>query len=428
MSNLGLKIYIVFIISWFLHLPARVPLLGAIRADLLLVLVMCVFALSKKLAGGDAGINTHVGKLLITLIVYSILTIPFVEWPGSVIKIGLPNLVKAVVFYYFTVAFIRTEQDLKKFVFVFLICQVLRILEPFYLNITQGYWGSQASMLGGNEFLSRLSGGPYDIVNPNGLAFIICTVLVFLYFRQGLSWKNRAAFLILSPISLYTLMLTGSRSGVVGLFTIFLIILMKSKRPVLLLTTCIVAGVIGFSNLASDLQDRYLSIFGKGDKNIETASERFSGMAGQLDVALRRPIFGHGLGTSAEANYHYNFTGPYAGKALKAHNLYLELIQEIGLIGAIIFTLFLIAVFSEFRATLRDKYILFEDELYISKFVDAMRAWIFLNFVFSFASYGLSSYDWYLFAGFTAVIQRFSKRAPNPDMGATRLVATYLRR
>ncbi len=70
-------------------------------------------------------------------------------------------------------------------------------------------------------------------------------------------------------------------------------------------------AAIGFTMLSADMQDRYLSIFGKGEKNAATADERLEGMQEQLHVVMHRPLFGHGLGTSAEANYHFTTAGPY---------------------------------------------------------------------------------------------------------------------
>ncbi len=406
MKNLGLNVYLLFVVSWLLHLPARVSLLGVLRLDLVLVAILSFLALSKTT--DKTGPSTQTDRLLRGLIVYSIVTIPFVEWPGSVIKSGIPDFIKAIVFYYFTIAFIRTEIDLKKFIFVFLVCLVGRILEPLYLHITVGYWGSWAAMAGGGEFLNRLSGSPYDVVNPNGLAFIICTVLPFLYFMSGLSWKTWLAFVCLTPPSLYALALTGSRSGLIGLSFVLLGILVKSKRRLSLGLCSVFAAVVGFSILNPDMQDRYLSIFGGGQKNIATAEERVEGMEGQFLVVLRRPIFGHGLGTSPEANYHFASSGPYVGRDLPAHNLYLEVAQELGLVGLVIFVLLMKSIFSSFVQSQR----VFRHQnvgAFLQKFVDAMQVWMVLNFIFSFASYGLSSYDWYLMGGVSVVMQRLAR-------------------
>ncbi len=398
--------YLLFVVSWFLHLPERVAIFGVLHLDLVLVLILGVLAFSNNADQGGPG--NRADKLLRILIVYAIVTIPFVEWPGSVIKAGLPNLIKAVVFFYFTFAFVRTERDLKRFMFVFLSCQTLRVLEPLYMHVTQGYWGSQASMDGGSEFLERLSGSPYDTVNPNGLAFIVCTILPFLYFMQPISWKHRLAFIGLTPLLVYALMLTGSRSGLVAMLIVYVAIVVKSKRRVLLLLCGVVAIVVGFSYLTPDMQDRYLSTIGDGQKNAVTADQRIEGMKEQFLVVLHRPIFGFGLGTSAEANSHFTRAGPYAGRALPAHNLYLEVAQELGLVGLIIFLAFMKSIVQSFIEN-RKTWSRIGADTVLSRLIDAMQVWIVMNIVFSFASYGLSSYDWYLFGGLSMVIQRLGR-------------------
>jgi putative inorganic carbon (hco3(-)) transporter len=412
-SNAGLYLYLLFMTSWFLHLPARLPFLGAIRFDLLLVCLLMAMAFMK--AGPRAGPPTEADKVLRVIIVYAILTVPLVYWPGSVIKAGLPNLVKAIVFFYFTIAFVRTEQDLRKLVFVFVALQIVRILEPLYLNITQDYWGSRAS-LANWESMDRLSGAPSDVINPNGLAFLVCTVLPFLYFMGGQSFKTRLASLLLGVACVYTLALTGSRSGIIGLAVVVLGIMAKSKNPASFVVLGVVgalAGGVGFMFLNPDLQDRYLSIIGLGVKNTETFDDRVSGMTTQLEVFMHRPIFGHGLGTSAEANANFTTSGPYAGWEMPAHNLYLEIGQELGVFGIIIFLFFIKAIFSGFAQSRRACMHHDVSSEYLPKLIDAMQVWLWMNLVFSFASYGLSSYEWYLFGGLSVVLQRLAgvKRA-----------------
>ena len=204
-------------------------------------------------------------------------------------------------------------------------------------------------------------------------------------------------------------MLTGSRSGLIALLIIFGAILVKSKKRMLLLACGIVAVGVGFSSLSPDMQDRYLSTFGKGGKNVGTAEERLEGLEGQFHVALRRPLFGHGLGTSAEANFHFNDSGPYAGLALAAHNLYLELAEELGLVGLVIFVLLMRSIVSEFIGSQRERSGDQEVGAFLPRFIDAMQVWIIMNIVFSFASYGLSSYDWYLFGGVSVVLERLRR-------------------
>lgn len=394
----GLNLYLLFVISWFLHLGSRVPILGTIRVDLILVCVLTALAFASRPMERTPVTTTD--KILRVLILYAVLSIPFVEWPGSVVRSGIPEFVKAVVFYYFTVAFVRTEGDLKKFVAVFLACQLFRVLEPLYLHLTEGYWGNYAYMAT-QEWLARLSGAPSDVINPNGLAFVICTILPFLYFLQGQSWVNRLAFLFFTPACLYALALTGSRSGFVGLMVIFLSILVKSRQRVLIGVTGTVLLVFGFAFLSDDQQDRYLSLFGAGPKNEITAEGRIEGVKSNFRVASRRPIFGHGLGTSLEANANFGAT------AQPAHNLFAELAQELGYVGLLVFLLFIKAIFSEFSEH-RKRLAGGRAEGFLPGVVAAMQVWLWMNLFASLASYGLSSFEWYLFAGFSVVLKRLA--------------------
>lgn len=416
----GLGIYLLFSVSWFLHLGARLPFLGIIRFDLLLVCILMYLAYMSK---GDAHVRerdsstggTRTDKILRILIVYSILTIPFVYWPGSVINAGIGNLVKAIVFYYFTVAFVRTEQDIKKFVFVFVACQLMRILEPLYLHLTEGYWGSVAYMSAGAEALDRLSGAPSDVVNPNGLAFIICLVLPFLYLIAGISWKSRLGSIVLASACLYVLALTGSRSGIIGLFVIFLGILAKSKRRVLWVISVLIVIVVSFPLLSSNMQDRYMSIIGKGEKNAETAEGRVTGVIDNFMVVLHRPIFGHGLGTSREANANF------AGNDQPAHNLYVEIAQELGFVGLVLFIVLLKSIYVGFNECKRT-YSQHNVSIFLRQLVDCMQIVLIMNFIFSFASYGLSSYEWYFLGGMSVSMQRLALEAQgkvDTDRGLT---------
>jgi O-antigen ligase len=194
---------------------------------------------------------------------------------------------------------------------------------------------------------------------------------------------------------------------------VFLGILVKSKWRFILGPLGIFVAIIGFSSLSPDMQDRYLSTFGKGEKNQSTADERAEGSKEQFLIALRRPIFGHGLGTSPEANFNFSVAGPYAGRDLPAHNLFLEIAQELGLVGLVVFLLLMKSIVSSF-AQARRANAYREAGSYMPRLIDALQVWLMLNLVFAFASYGLSSYCWYLLGGFAVVMQRLAIDIPLP--------------
>jgi O-antigen ligase len=259
--------------------------------------------------------------------------------------------------------------------------------------------------------MERLSGAPSDVINPNGLAFLVCTVLPFLYYLAGASRTLLTAALLLAPPCLYALALTGSRSGIIGLLVVVLGIVMKSKSRASFVAGSVlglIAAGVGFAFLSPDLQDRYLSIVGLGEKNAGTLEDRLEGMTAQFSVMLNAPIVGHGLGTSAEANGNFTTSGPYVGWAMPAHNLYLEIGQELGVFGIVIYLVYIKSIFSGFAKSRR---VSWQHDVgsFLPRLIDAMQVWLIMNLVFSFASYGLSSYEWYLFGGLSVVLQRLAE-------------------
>jgi len=400
-DNKVFYVYIIFIISYFLHIPARIPILGAIRFDLLLVITifLLLFLYHKNVKRSNRSSTEY---LINILCIYVILAVPFAEWPGTVLRSGLPNFIKAVIFFYFTVIIMNTEKKLKIMIFIFLACQLFRVLEPLYLHITEGYWGDSTYM-GEGYFMDRLTGSPYDVINPNGLAFIIVSIVPFLHFYLlNKKIKYKLLYVVMLTPLIYALILTASRTGLLALFIIGLGIFIKSKNKILLTSIVVIGAILIIPNLSPLQRDRYLSITRDDVRGSQSVQLRYTGIREDLKLALNRPVFGHGLGTSLEVNVHGRNVD------LVAHNLYVELMQEIGIIGTLIYILFIFTIIKNFIYVRKKiKHSNFENK-FIETSVDAMQVWLLMNMLFSIASYGLSSYEWYLFAGFSVVLLRIT--------------------
>ncbi len=404
MHDKGFVIYLLFVISWFTHLTNRIPVLGAIRFDLILVAIMLLLAIVRT--EEEEHEATNVGKYLKILIIFAVVTLPFVEWPGSVLRYGLEQFIKAIVFYFFTVKFVRDTGQLKLFMAVFLGCQVFRILEPLYLHVTAGYWGSATSMANW-EFMYRLSGAPNDIVNPNGLAFIIVSVLPFLYYYARLNKKIFIISLLLIPTMIWALVLSASRSGFIALLAVLGLIVLKSRYKFFMVVALVLSVFVSYPFLSANTKDRYFSIVSSDTKNAATSEGRIQGVKNSFQVALRNPIVGHGLGTSKEASWNFGQSTHLA------HNLYAEVAQELGFVGLFIFILYIMSIFKE----LKNAEIQWQPEEgqelnFIQFSYCALWVFFFMNLVFSLASYGLSSYEWYLMPALIVVLGRMQTRGP----------------
>ncbi|RCU45154.1 hypothetical protein DU002_17145 [Corallincola holothuriorum] len=394
-------LYMVFTIDFFIRISARIPGVSSIRPTLILVGIISLL-LVFNLGRLKEKFQTPTGKILGILFVYIIITIPFVKWPGSVLRENIPDFIRAIVFFYFTLLIVDTNNRLRWFLFIFIGCQTFRVLEPLYLNLTEGYWGSSTYM--GGTAHNRLAGGPYDVINGNELGFVIVTLVPFLhYFMIKKSWFIKLIYFSLLGMLLWALVLTMSRGALIALLVVAWFIFKNSTRKPLLIVVAICISIGGWSQMSDIQKDRYLSLTGADVRGAGSASGRVSGIAGELELAMNYPAFGHGVGTTAEAKYHK------LGRTQASHSLYAELIIEIGIIGFFIFMRFLYVIYMNLKRIkelikkssesdeLAEK-ISFEKDLVL-----AMTACFWMYVVYSINYWGLSVYYWYLFGGLCAV-------------------------
>jgi len=395
-----------FIVSYFTHLAARVPVLGTLHIDLLLA---AATALAIAFSGprrrkGPAPQMDPVARKLWILLAYIIVTIPFVEWPGSVVH-NLQDYAKSLCFFFFVVATVDTTRKLRLLITVYVVTQVFRVIEPLEMHIRGGYWGSFTS-LGNWEYMDRLAGSPFDVINPNGLGFVIIMTLPLLHLILKPDTPVRKALLVgLVGAMCYALVLSASRSGFLGLIFLGVLLVWNSKNRAAYLAVGAVVLVASLF-LMSDLQrERYVSIFSHHAKGSATAQERITGVIDDFKVSLRRPFFGHGLGTSAEANSHFR------GEDLRSHNLYTEVAEELGYVGLV---LLLGLIWGFLKACWRAQQIVSATPMtdprlrFLHEVAVALVVVVGVDLFFSFAAFGFSEPYWYFFGGLSVATARLA--------------------
>jgi putative inorganic carbon (HCO3(-)) transporter len=417
-SNFTFNLYLLYVISFFLHMAARIPAIAVLRPDLLIAIVLLAMLVAQKpkLTGR---LDNPCNRYLLIFLGFTILSLPFVEWPGSVLRDNLAEFIKAILFYYFTVLVVDTDNRVKRLLFVFVACQLIRVLEPLYLHETSGYWGSR-TYIGGGEFAGRLGGAPSDVINPNGLGLVIATLFPFLHYLWGnAGWILKTAYFSLIAPLMYALILTMSRSGMVALLVIAGSIFMKSRHKLVLIIVCVAIAFAAWSNMSGLQRERYLSMTGAEDvQGATTFQGRINGISNEFKVALERPVFGFGLGTSKEALFNT------MGGTRLAHNLYTETFIETGIIGLVIFLLFIKSIHdtlkqvarnlarpdppvTETRPSIRRRPVkpvrIFQ---YERNLLLALSACFWMYIIFSIAQYGLREYHWYLLAGLATILAR----------------------
>ncbi|MDX1589789.1 MAG: O-antigen ligase family protein [Oleiphilaceae bacterium] len=399
-SNACFLLYLFFVLDFFLRFSARIPGYGALRPTLLLFALVGggLFLNRDKLRGR---FSDPIFRAVFVLLGYILVTLPLVEWPGSVIRHHLDTFVLAIVFLFFTALIIDTDRRLRWFLFVFVACQVFRVLEPLYLNLTQGYWGSD-TYLGQGQFADRLAGAPADVINPNELGFVIVTAIPFLhYLLFPLGWKSKCLYFALLPALLYALMLTMSRGAFLALLVVAFMIFKESRHKLVLIGVILALAAAGWSQMTDTQRERYLSLVDTDSEGGTSVQGRIGGMKQELRLGLERPLVGHGLGTTPEAKVHA------FGSDQASHNLYAEVMIELGVVGAVLFLRFLWTIYRQLAENRRrfQRIQLSGKDLY-SRLNTAMIAVFWMYAVYSVNYWGLSQYYWYLFGGLAIAFGR----------------------
>jgi hypothetical protein len=417
--NAAFFFFCLFIVSNFDRFAVRVKFLGQLHIDFVLAAItLAAIVLAERRGSSRSTVADPldpVARRLWYLLAYIVVTTPFVEWPGSVLH-NLPGYLKSLCFFYFVVATVDTTRKLKILLAVYAASQLWRVLEPLYMHLRTGYWGDFTS-LGNWEYMDRLSGSPFDIINPNGLGFVIVMTLPLLQFLVKPDTPvRRAIWLAIASVMCYALVLSASRSGFLALVFQGLFLIWRSKQRATWLTVAIVGGLLSVMLMTGLQRERYVSIFSHKAKGGDTAELRITGVIGDFEVSLRRPFFGHGLGTSQEANANFR------GKEMLSHNLYTEVAEELGYIGLI----FVLALFWSFlracwvaqqaasAAAAADERLKFLNTVAV-----ALVVIVAADLFYSFAAYGLSEPYWYFYGGLSVVTARLAVKlssgsAPQP--------------
>ncbi len=420
-SNLPFLVFIIFIASFYLRLPARFPVIAPLRPDMLLaalVLALLVPYMSQR----AELLKLPAAKALSALMIWIVVSLPFVDWPGSVLRENWFPFVKATLLFYFTIFLVDTPGRFRFFVWLFVSLQIFRVVEPLFLNITTGYMGATTHLQYG-EFAGRLSGAPADVINPNGLGFVIATATVFSHFLMWQSDKKslKMLYIVLLPAMLYALILSMSRGGFIALLVGGGLILRQSKNKAGLVIIALALAIIGWSMMTDVQRERYTSLVSSDTRQSSSVEGRFRGMMNEFGLGLNSPIFGHGVGTTPEAKV--NVLG---SRSQAAHNLYAELLIEIGIVGMIIFLTFL----SRVHGIVRDNLELDrarsrgggEQEFYV-RLNKAFFVVFWVYAVYSLNYFGLSQDYWYIFCGICVAYGFVVRRSEevHPEPGASRL-------
>ena len=246
---------------------------------------------------------------------------------------------KYAFFYVVLLSSVRSERDLHRIVAGYILAMTVWMLH----SLREYHFGHAIYAQGVNRLVPV--GSTYDCNDFAGL--IVCSLpLAWVLWRQwGGWWRGLLAGYF--GLGCYCITLTASRMGFAGtiLFAMWASWISPKRWRILAFSPLLLAAV--FAMLPEDRRTRYLSLFDPSAGPAEAAASagrfRVAGFEKALPLLAERPLLGFGPNTFGEAT----------GTAMMPHNLYGQLLAELGIAGALAFGLILLGVVQNARAARR---------------------------------------------------------------------------
>ncbi|MBP3954337.1 O-antigen ligase family protein [Gemmata sp. G18] len=248
---------------------------------------------------------------------------------------------KIVVFYVLLVTCIHDEEGLKHIAVGFLAVMSFYLLHSFREYLA----GRHTYRMG----ISRMIGVDTTLGDPNsfGASIVFALPLVVALWKSGIGGRlGRWALLSYVGLSSLCILLTGSRSSLLGLLLWFTIIIWGTKYRIKALVGFALMAPVAFVALPESLQTRFETIINPevGPANARESGEgRYQGLVMGFQQWANNPLTGIGPGAWRPANH----------TKIESHNLYGQLFGETGSLGGGAFIALLLCFWINLRMVRR---------------------------------------------------------------------------
>ncbi len=320
-------------------------------------------------------------------------------------------LITIPVSYWPTQSFDNVIEFLKNFAFILLIVNILKTRKR--LRIFTWEYLLLIAYMAASSALAYKTGNVVEAqgiirahglagTDPNSLSATLGLSLPFHFFLFRLE-KNRilkALSLFIVVITIYTMILTGSRAGFLGLGAAVILSWWFLPRRLIRLFVLAAAGFTVIALMPPQYQERYASIFAK--ERDASSQERIEVWKKGIRMFLDHPFIGVGTGAFGTANAEGYSEGRKS--YLKAHNLYIQTGAELGMVGLVAFFGYVVAMLyymRKYRKFIVDK---FRKKTWSWGLLMAMQVSTLTLLVVGMFGHSLYRSNWFLYGALTIAI------------------------
>jgi O-antigen ligase len=380
----------------FIHRPFEIwPVLGAFRIERVYMIGTIICWLLSRAAIPSGNRLHRYFALFVAVILASWLISPY----RSAGDASVENYLKYSVFYVLLVTSVRSLQDLRTLAIGHFCIVSLLMAHTLRECFNGNSWYAQG--------IVRMQGVNQTFRDPNDFAGLVVSCLPFAWSLWQPAAGKILRVAILGHVGLvgYCVMLTGSRMGMVGMVLAGGLATLASPKRWRWLTVYGLLLAAVWVVLPADRKARYLTLVDPNAGPSAAASSggrlRMGGFEAALPVFAERPLLGFGPDSFAQAS----------GSGHMPHNLYGQLLAELGAAGAVSFALIIWGVARNTRDARHFHSIAMELEVdeFPWRTVIAVASAFFLLLVMAWGFNFLFWHIWLWFGGFQVVALRLLK-------------------
>ena len=313
-----------YVIIWYLQVGIRVTILGAIRIEMIwaIILILIILVCKKKTYYPKNPLTNYVFIFIASILI----SIPFscnvtVSW-----DIFIDRVIKFFFMGVFIACFVKSPNDLRLFLTSFLLACGKMGQEGVHGQLT-------GSLVWQNQGIMRLHGPTPLYLHPNSFSGMALGVLPFILYLWKIVNKWQKVFLLMLFICSFSIVIfTGSRTGYFGFIFMLGVAFLRSKNKLRTIVIGAIFVAITVTCIPEQYKGRFLSSFSSYEDVNTSAGKRVEILKDSVSIFFDHP-FGVGAGafpTMRQKTF---------GRMQDTHNLYLEVLTNIGVQGFVAFIL-----------------------------------------------------------------------------------------
>lgn len=315
------------------------PFLQPLRPALLLTALTLAMVIFGKGSQNLSNIfRTSIAKKFNILILIMIIGIPFAYHRKVAFDSVFMMYSVNVVFFYISILLVDNMERFKRLLTVILFC-------AFFYSFFSFIFGSFSQ---GRYFVY---GGMFD---PNDIAYVLVSLFpisfFFIAYRNGR--LKRILALATIAFSMLIIVFTGSRAGILSLFTaISFFLIFNTQRIKSSYKIYMLLGIVAFFIFFSEKIniERYVSVFEiSSDYNVTEEAGRLKIWERGFELLKMHPITGVGVSCFPIALGKLRAQLDLPPQWQATHNSYIQVAVETGLIGIIVFVFMIVDTLKEF--------------------------------------------------------------------------------